>query len=384
MVEMTSRERVIATLEHEEPDRVPLDIGAGYSTSISVEGYDKLRWHLNISKESSALDSIFRIAKIDEEIMQRLGCDCYPIVCKSPSNWTPPSTPPDQFIDLFGVAWKRAYYDARSYYMEVHKSPLADARIEDLDDYPWPDPLDPGFTDGLGEDTKMIHSETDYALMADSGFKSFWETASFLRGYQKLLIDLVRNPEFVTALFSKLSEINLAATGRFLDEVGRYIQVVRTGDDLASQKDLIMSPAMFRKILKPFYKKYNDLIKSKTNAKIFFHSCGNIVSLIDELVETGVDIINPVQVSAMGDTAALKAKFGKKVSFWGGIDTQHVLPSGSVDDVRAEVRRRIHDLGPGGGFVLAAVHNIQADVPPQNILAMAEAVKEFGKYPLAV
>jgi uroporphyrinogen decarboxylase len=384
MVEMTSRERVITTLEHREPDRVPLDIGAGYSTSISVEGYDRLRQHLGISKVSSALDSVFRIARVDDEVMQRLGCDCYPIVCKSPLNWTPPSTAPDQFIDLFGVTWKRAYYDASSYYMEVHKSPLANARIEDLDDYPWPDPLDPGFTDGLGEDTRIIHQETEYALMADSGFKSFWETGYLLRGYQQLLVDLVRNPEFVTALFSKLSEINLAATGRFLDEVGRYIHVFRTGDDLASQSGLIMSPAMFRKTLKPFYIGYIDLIKSKTNAKIFFHSCGNIVRLIDELVETGVDIINPVQVSAMGDTAALKAGFGEKVSFWGGIDTQHVLPGGSVDDVRTEVRRRIRDLGPGGGFVLAAVHNIQADVPPQNILAMAGAVKEFGKYPLAV
>jgi uroporphyrinogen decarboxylase len=383
MVGMTSRERVVTALEHKEPDRVPLDIGAGYSTSISVEGYEKLKRYLGISKESPPLDSVFRIAKIDDEAMQRLGSDCYPIVCKSPLNWNPPPSAPDELIDLFGVTWKRADYGPGSY-MELHKSPLANARIEDLDDYPWPDPLDRGFTDGLAEETKTIYEETDYALMADSGFKSFWETGFFLRGYQQLICDLVRNARFVTALFSKLSEINLAATGRFLDKVGRYVQIVRTGDDLASQKDLIMSPETLRKILKPFYKRYNDLIKSKTNAKIFFHSCGNIVKLIDELVETGVDIINPVQVSAMGDTAALKAKFGEKVAFWGAIDTQHVLPIGSVDDVRAEVQRRIHDLGPGGGFVLAAVHNIQADVPPQNIVAMAEAAKEFGKYPLTV
>jgi uroporphyrinogen decarboxylase len=383
MVEMTSRERVITTLEHSEPDRVPLDIGAGYSTSISVEGYEKLKRYLGIDKKTPPLDSIFRIAKIDEEVMRRLGSDCYPIVCKSPLNWAPPPCAPDEFIDLFGVTWKRVDYGTGSY-MELHRSPLANARIEELDDYPWPDPLDPGFTDGLAEEVRTIYEETDYALMADSGFKSFWETGFYLRGYQKLLCDLIRNPEFATALFSKLLEINLAATGRFLDEVGRYVQVVRTGDDLASQKDLIMSPAMFRKILKPFYKKYNDLIRSKTNAKIFFHSCGNIVKLIAELVETGVDIINPVQVSAMGDTAVLKANFGEMVSFWGGIDTQHVLPTGSTDDVKAEVRRRIHDLGTGGGFVLASVHNIQADVPPQNVVAMAEAVKEFGKYPLAV
>ena len=371
----------MVSLDHKEPDQIPLDIGAGYSTSISVEGYAKLLQHLGISRESPALDSVFRIAKIDEDVMQRLGSDCYPVVCKSPVNWTPPPSAPDEFIDIFGVTWKHVDYGLGSY-MELHKSPLATARIEDLESYPWPDPLDSGYTDGLAEEVKAIYQETGYALMADSGYKSFWETGFYLRGYQQLLCDLIRNPEFVIALFSKLSEINLTATGNFLDEVGRYVQVVSTGDDLASQKDIIMSPGMFRRILKPFYKKYNDLIKSKTNAKIFFHSCGNIVKLIGELVDTGVDIINPVQVSAMGDTAALKAKFGDKVSFWGGIDTQHVLPRGSTSDVRAEVRRRIHDLGPGGGFVLAAVHNIQADVPPQNILAMAEAAREYGKYPL--
>jgi uroporphyrinogen decarboxylase len=378
---MTSRERVMTALDHKEPDRVPIDVGAGYSTSISVEGYEKLKQYLGTTRESVALDSIFRIAKIDEGVMHRLGCDCYPVVCKSPLDWTPPPCAPDEFIDVFGVTWKRAHYGLGSY-MELHRSPLASAQVEDLESYPWPDPLDPGYTDGLAEEVRAIYEETGYALMADSGFKSFWETGFYLRGYQQLLCDLVRNPGFAIALFSKLLKINLTATGNFLDKVGRYVQVVRTGDDLASQKDIIMSPGMFRRILKPFYKKYNDLIKSKTNAKIFFHSCGNIVKLVDELVETGIDIINPVQVSAMGDTSALKARFGDKVSFWGGIDTQHVLPRGSTDDVRGEVRQRIHDLGPGGGFVLAAVHNIQADVPPENILAMAEAAREYGRYPL--
>ena len=379
---MSSRDRVMAALNHREPDRVPIDIGGGYSTSISVEGYERLKQYLGITKPSEALDDIFRIARVDTEVMRRLGSDCFPVVCGSPSNWTPPPSAPDQFIDLWGVKWKRVQYSEGCYYMELHESPLARARLKDLDDYPWPDPSDPGFTDGLREEVKTIYHETDYALMADSGFKSIWEQAFFLRGYQQLLLDLVRNPDFVSAFFSKILEINLVATARFLDEVGHYIHVVRTGDDLAAQADLIMSPAMYRRILKPAYKRYIDLVRSKTKAKIFFHSCGNITRLIDELIDTGVDIINPVQVSAIKDTAALKAKFGERITFWGGIDTQHVLPRGSVDEVRSEVRQRIRDLGPGGGFVVAAVHNIQADVPPQNIVAMAEAVQEFGAYPL--
>jgi uroporphyrinogen decarboxylase len=144
----------------------------------------------------------------------------------------------------------------------------------------------------------------------------------------------------------------------------------------------LVSLNLFRRLLKPFYKRYLDFVRSKTEAKIFYHSCGNIVGLIDDLAKIGVDIINPVQVSAMGDTAALKARFGNKVVFWGGIDTQHVLLYGSVEEVEAEIRKRISDLGPGGGFVVAPVHNIQPDVSPENILAMAEATRKFGRYPL--
>jgi uroporphyrinogen decarboxylase len=221
-------------------------------------------------------------------------------------------------------------------------------------------------------------------LMADGGFKSFWELGYMLRGYQQMLMDLVGNPNFVSALMAKLLVINIAGTGRFLDIAGPYIHVFRAADDLATQKGLLMSPKTYRTLLKPFYKKYFDFVKSKTEAKIFYHSCGNVAGLIDDLAEIGVEILNPVQVSALGDTAALKARYGDKVTFWGGIDTQHVLPNGTVAEVEAEVRTRIRDLGPRGGFVVGSVHNIQPDVPPQNILAMAEATRKFGTYPLAI
>ena len=170
----------------------------------------------------------------------------------------------------------------------------------------------------------------------------------------------------------------MALTGRFLDAVGRYIHVFRTADDLATQRGLLVSLSLYRRLLKPVYKRYFDSVRSKIDAKIFYHSCGNITGLIDDLAEIGVDIINPVQVSALGYTATLKARFGHKVAFWGGIDTQHVLPYGSVPEVEAEVRKRITDLGPGGGFVVAPVHNIQPDVPPENILAMFEVAREGG------
>jgi uroporphyrinogen decarboxylase len=384
MAEMTPRERVLTALNHQEPDRVPLAIGGGTATSILVEGYEALKRYLGVSGETKIMNKAFRIARLDESVMQRLGSDFRPLTAKAPANWTPPLSEPGTFTDLWGITWRQAYYGDGCYYWELAGHPLAEASVEDLESYPWPDPLDPGYTAGLAEEAKTLYEETGYAIMGDGKFKSFWELAFALRGLEQMLMDLMLNPDFVQALMSKLLEINIAATGRFLDIVGPYIHIFRAGDDLATQRGPLMSPETYRTLIKPVYKQYFDFVKSKTEAKLFYHTCGNVVALLDDLIEIGVDIVNPVQVSAMGDTAALKARFGDRVVFMGGIDTQHVMPHGSVEDVEAEVKRRIRDLGPGGGFVVAAVHNIQPDVPPENIVAMAEATRKFGTYPLAV
>jgi uroporphyrinogen decarboxylase len=384
MAEMTPRERVWTALNHQEPDRVPLDIGGGSSTSILVEGYEKLKEHFGVSGETRIMNKAFRIARLDESTMRRLGGDCRPLTSKGPVNWTPPPSEPGTYKDIWGITWRKVSYGDDCYFWEHTRPPLAEATIEDLESYAWPDLTDPGYTAGLAEEVKKLYEDTDYAIMADGGFKSFWELGYLLTGYERLLTDLALNPDFVSALMAKLLEINIAMTGRFLDIVGPYIQVIRAGDDLATQKGLLMSPQTFRSLIKPFYKKYFDFVRSKTEAKIFFHSCGNVAGFIDDLAEVGVEIMNPVQVSALGDTAALKARFGAKVTFWGGIDTQHVMPHGTVEEVEAEVRQRIRDLGPGGGFVAAAVHNMQPDIPPENIIAMAEATRKYGAYPLAV
>lgn len=382
MAKMTSRERVLAALNHQEPDRVPLDIGGGMSTSIVEEGYDKLKEEMGVSEGTVILNKIFRVVRMDEEVMERLGSDVRPLMLGAPSSWTEPPTEPGTFKDIWGITWRQAHYAEGCYYWELAQSPLAEATVEDLERYLWPDTSDPGFTANLAERAKTLSEETDYAIMGDPSYKSLWEVAYYLRGLERMMMDLILDPDFVSALLGKLLEINLAITGRFLDEVGPYIQVFRTGDDLATQKGPMMSPDTYRKLLKPVFKQYYDFVKSKTDAKIFFHSCGNVTDLLDDLAEIGVDIINPVQVSAMGNTRDLKARFGDKLVFWGGIDTQHVLPHGSVEDVKAEVAERIRDLGPGGGLVVGPVHNIQPDVPPQNILAMAEATRDYGKYPI--
>jgi uroporphyrinogen decarboxylase len=384
MAEMTSRERVLAALNHEEPDRVPLDIGGGSSTSILVEGYENLKRYLEIAGATKVLNKVAHLARLDERVMQRLGSDCRPLSAKPPAHWTPPPSEPGTFIDRWGIVRRQVYYGENRYYWELAHSPLAEASVEDLESYAWPDTSDPGYTAGLAEEARALYEETDYAIVADGGFKSFWELGYLMRGHEQLLIDTALNPEFVKALMKKLLEINIKMTGRFLDAVGPYIHVLRAGDDLATQKGPFFSHQTYRTLIKPAHKAFFDFVKSKTEAKIFYHSCGKVTEFIDDLAEIGVDILNPVQVAAIGDTAALKARFGDKMVFWGGIDTQRVLPYGSVEDVEAEVRRRIRELGPGGGYVVASVHNMQPDIPPENIVAMAEATRKYGTYPLVV
>ena len=267
---------------------MPLDIGGGTSTTIVIEGYDRLKAEWGIPGETRVMNKPFRLAQLDEEVMLRLGSDTRPLTVKGPANWTPPPAPPGYFIDFWGVSWRQAFYGDGCYYWELCGHPLKDATIEDLETYPWPDVLDPGFTAGLEEEAKALYHGTDYAIMADGGFKSFWELAYTLRGLEQLLTDLVLNPEFVKALMEKLLELNLKGTGRFLDIAGPYIQVLRAADDLATQAGCMFSPKSYRTLLKPYYKRFFDFVKSKTDAKLFYHSCGNVAGFIDDLAEIGV------------------------------------------------------------------------------------------------
>jgi uroporphyrinogen decarboxylase len=226
--------------------------------------------------------------------------------------------------------------------------------------------------------------EAGFAVVALSGVSPF-EYCYMLRGVENWFTDLTANPEFAQALLRKVSQLQGAAAMRLLEEAGDTIDVIVTGDDLGSQNGPLLSPKMYRRLVKPFHAELLSAIRSRTKAKVFYHSDGDVYPLLEDLIEIGVDLLNPVQVSAreMGDTARLKWEFGKRLSFCGAIDTQTVLPYGTLQDVRSEVRRRISDLGPGGGYILAAVHCIQPDVPPENVVAMLEEALVAGRYPLA-
>jgi len=378
---LTSRERVLCALNHEEPDRVPIFFGTSGATTMLAPGYEKLKAHLGIQRETTVFWRGLQYVLMDEEVLAWSGSDGRPLIPGPAPAPLAHDVSADAYVDGWGSLWERR---PGVIYYEVVDSPIRTATIADLDRYAWPDLAHPSRFVGLAERAKAIR-DAGYAVVALSGVSPF-EQAYMMRGVEQWLLDLAGDPDFALALLRKITDLMKASVIRLLEEAGDYIDVVVTGDDLGSQTATLISPRMYRRMIKPFHAEIYQEIKKRTKARIFYHSDGNIYPLLGDLIEIGIDLLNPVQVNAgdMGDTARLKREFGDRLSFCGAIDTGWVLPHGSPDDVRAEVRRRIKDLGPGGGYILASVHCIQPDVPLENVMAMLDEAKLAGHYPLAL
>jgi uroporphyrinogen decarboxylase len=228
-----------------------------------------------------------------------------------------------------------------------------------------------------------LAEDNRYAILATPWLLFPLERAFAMQGMDNFLLNLAIYPDFARALLQKTAELCKELMGAFLEELGENVDMIKIGDDLGTQESLLISPDMYRELIKPIHADYIRFIKERTRAKVFFHTDGDVVPLIDDFIEIGVDILNPIQTSAgkMADLKSLKKKFGKNIIFCGGIDTHRVLPAGSAEEVRDEVKRVMHLLGDGGGYMVASVHTIMNDVPPENVLAMVDAVTEFGSYP---
>jgi uroporphyrinogen decarboxylase len=382
---MNSRERVIQSLNHQEPDRIPIDLGATIVSSIVRRAYVELKQSLDLPLEQiKMLDFVQQLPYVDEALMQRFDVDFRMVQLPAATTVG---------VDIFEEGDYYAFIDrwgsklhmpkAGGLYFDWVDFPIKSPTKEALDAYSWPQPDSPEIVAQLGRQAKSLYENTSFALVGSAVIGGgIFEQPARVMGLQNFLMALVSEPAFADRLMEQITDIYIESCDRYLDQVGPYIQVFTYWDDLASQNGWLISPALYRKVIKPKQKRLVEAIKKKTAAKLFYHSCGATRGLIPDLIEIGFDILNPVQVSAKGmDTRELKQTFGREIVFWGGgVDTQHVLPFGKPQEVVDEVKRRIDDLAPGGGFVFSAIHNIQAFVPPENIVAAFDTARSYGNY----
>jgi uroporphyrinogen decarboxylase len=383
---MTSRERVKAVLAHEVPDRVPIIMGVSNATGIKMIPYQGVKKLAGIDAPDDYIYDWPELgsAKVDEATMCRLHSDVRGVLDRFPKaiyERNQNRTPHSPCMDCWGTG--QIEIEPGVWYPGLH--PLAEATtLEAIENYPWPDMDDPYRVAHVKEQAKKLAAEDQYAIMGTPWLLFPFERAFAMQGMDKFLLNMAMNPDFSKALLRKITDLCKTLMGHFLDEAGENLDIIKIGDDLGTQEKLMISPRMYRQLLKPFHAEFIEFIKTRTKAKVFFHTDGDVFDLIEDFVEMGVDILNPIQTSAgkMADLQGLKTRYGKNIIFCGAIDTQHILPSGTPQEVRDEVKRVIHILGEGGGYMVASVHTIMTEVPPQNILAMVDAVEEFGHYPL--
>jgi uroporphyrinogen decarboxylase len=382
---MTSRQRLLKALSHEIPDRVPVDLG-GFQTGIHTRAYAELLAHLGMEDEMTILDPVQQLARPCEELLERFHVDVRYVCAHGPDSfkggikqnvrrgklW-------HDLKDEFGIVWSMP--DDQQLYMDISHHPLANATVEDLARYPFPTGNDPTRFTGVRETALELRRETPYAISTGIG-GVVYEICWYMRGLERWFMDMIDNPAFCEALLDKTLAFWIDYYTGFMAEVGDIVDVVMIGDDIGGQSGLLFSPNFYRRVVKPRQKTLVQHVKSLTSAKIWYHTCGSVMECIPDLLDNGIDILNPVQISAEGmDAAELKHKYGEKLAFWGGgIDTQHVLPFASPGEIREHVRSNLEIFKPGGGYVFNNVHNIQAGVPAENIVALFDAAYEFGSY----
>ncbi len=376
---MTSRERILAALGHRQPDRLPLDLGSTIATTMTAGAQDRLRAHLGLPSGGAPVLFAKRSNTVipEEAILARIGVDARPLVLGSPDGRPEREISPDAFIDEWEVTWTKPH---GGHYINTDGPfyRLDEPTTADIERHAWPEAADPGRYRGLRERARALHEGTGYAVILNLPVGPIHQS-QFLRGFGDWLGDLLANRAFAEGLLDRVTDIWVETASRALEETAPFVDVVMYGDDIATQRGPLMRPALYRQLLKPRHRRMAEAVK-RFGKPILYHSCGSVRPLIPDLIETGIDALNPVQVSAAEmDTGGLKREFGRDLAFWGGIDTQSVLPLGTAAEVREEVKRRIGDLAEDGGYVLCAVHNIQQDVPPENVMAMYEAAMEFGR-----
>ena len=382
---MTPRERVNKALNHQEPDRIPIDLG-GFQTGIHRKAYESLLHHLGMDESVSILDPVQQLAVPSETILRRFHADIRYVTSHGPDSFHSSievnergGKPWHDLRDEFGIVWSMP--GDQMLYMDISHHPLANADITDIETYPFPNGADPSRFTGVREKALAMRWDTPYALSSGICGVSY-EICWYMRGMEQWFMDMKENQPFCEALIDRTAQYWVDWMTAYLGEVGDVLDVVMIGDDLTGQEGPLFSPQFYRDVVRPRQQRIIDVIKKKSRCKIWYHTCGDCSVYIPDLINMGIDILNPVQINTTGmDPRQLKAMYGKDLVFWGGgIDSQRVLPFASPQKVRDEVKKNLDIFKPGGGYVFNNVHNIQPGVPPENIVALFEAAYEFGFY----
>ena len=401
---MTHRERILTTLQHREPDRVPIDLGGTESSGMTAAAYTTLKRHLVLPLGCRVFEPYQHVALIEDDLKDRFDIAAYPVIleprrwrsaqlpdgspCELPEEWRT-TTAPDGTEEARGpdggVIGRRA---STGHHFDPVTPPLADAKTvadiakhrDAIARFDWPHFADESVAE-LVERARRLRAQSDRAAILN--FQSHLLAAGqLLRGFDNFMSDLLLDPALADALLAQLVDAYCERADLLLPALNGLIDVILVNDDLGTQQGAMLSPDLYRRRIKPHQRRLFSHLKAVSGAFLLFHSCGSVRWVIPDLIDLGVDALNPVQVSAGGmDSAQLKRDFGRDITFWGGgCDTQHVLNRGTEREVREEVERRISDFAPGGGFVFCQVHNIQPEVPPQNVIAMLEAAADSGAY----
>ena len=385
MEELSPRERVLRALDHREPDRVPISFAGTFCTGIVQlrdRGYPDLCSYTGLQDYAEPrLSELFNVVlNVDERLMERFGSDFRVIT---------PEIPPAK-VEPEGTKTWEAVCGMRirniGTYDEPYDFPLRDCRsVKDVEGYPWPNPDNFDIGKDKREEARKLRENTDYAIVGESFFSSMpFNVYAQIAGMDKWLIDMKIRPEVYFAICEKLLEYGSAMDAKFYQAVGDYLDIAVVFDDLGGQNGPLMSYQDWMRFVRPYTKQIIANIKKYTSAKILMHNCGSIYTFIPGLAEIGVEALHGVMPLAWHmEPWRLKKDFGEIMTFLGGIDLQRLLPQGTVDEVKKGVKETIRAYAPGGGYILGPAHNIEPDTPPQNIVAMYEAAREFGKYPIS-
>ena len=382
---MNSRERIFKALNHEEADRIPYDLAGIIWTGITNTAYQNLRKYLGLNKTKPIWsDVIQQIVIPDDDVLNRLNVDTRGVFPLTSHNWDVYSKLKDcgDYFEYFDEWGFTHHFPKNGFWFSLVKSPMQNIDFEKdsiVENYNWPNARDKSRFSGLRE--KAIEYRNQDKIVMTKGFcAGLFEMHQRVRGMENAMLDPFMIPVNSDKLVGKLADLKIEFWDALLDEVGDVVDIVGEGDDYGTQQSQLIAPEQFREYYKPHFERVLNFIKEKApNVKLIFHSCGNVRPIIPDLIEMGVDILNPVHITATGmDPFQLKKDFGNDIVFWGGgIDTQYVLPSGTVQQIKDDVKRNIDALAPGGGFVFNTVHNIQAEVPPENIMAMWETLMDY-------